>query len=253
MKDLQRQLSEYIPISWRVQQANEHGANCVCYIDARDAMERLDKVFGVSGWQRDQKEVKGRVYGGVGILVDGEWVWKWDAGVESNTEKEKGESSDAFKRACVNLGIGRFMYDLPIIRLNVTQHGERFNSKSNRKEPTYRPSKEKDNKQSILWNGDQLTTYINNNLPALAKMPQATLDRVMNKPDHYIVESSAIANTLNAGLLKCTDPTHFALMAQMMNAAPAEVAQRLASAFQQQLNTHKVVFDKQNKTYKKSA
>jgi hypothetical protein len=37
-------------------------------------------------------------------------VFKSDCGTESNTEKEKGESSDSFKRACVNWGIGRELY-----------------------------------------------------------------------------------------------------------------------------------------------
>ena len=43
------------------------------------------------------------------------WVWKWDCGTESNTEKEKGEASDSFKRACVNWGIGRELYTAPQI------------------------------------------------------------------------------------------------------------------------------------------
>ena len=43
------------------------------------------------------------------------WVWKWDAGAESYTEKEKGEASDSFKRACVNWGIGRELYTAPLI------------------------------------------------------------------------------------------------------------------------------------------
>ena len=36
-------------------------------------------------------------------------------GTESYTEKEKGQSSDSFKRACVNLGIGRALYTAPNI------------------------------------------------------------------------------------------------------------------------------------------
>lgn len=45
---------------------------------------------------------------------ESEWVWKWDTGSESNVEKEKGQVSDAFKRAAVKWGIGRFLYDLEI-------------------------------------------------------------------------------------------------------------------------------------------
>jgi hypothetical protein len=35
-------------------------------------------------------------------------------------EKEKGEASDAFKRACFNLGIGRELYDYPMIQIKLT-------------------------------------------------------------------------------------------------------------------------------------
>ena len=44
-----------------------------------------------------------------------EWVSKSDCGSESNTEAEKGEASDSFKRACFNWGIGRELYTAPFI------------------------------------------------------------------------------------------------------------------------------------------
>ena len=44
-----------------------------------------------------------------------EWISKQDVGKESYTEKEKGQASDAFKRACFNLGIGRELYTAPFI------------------------------------------------------------------------------------------------------------------------------------------
>ena len=50
-------------------------------------------------------------------MPDGAVMWRMDCGTESSTEKEKGESSDSFKRASVNWGVGRFLYDLDIIRL----------------------------------------------------------------------------------------------------------------------------------------
>ena len=54
------------------------------------------------------------LFAGVGIKIDDEWVWKWDTGSESQVEKEKGQVSDAFKRACVQWGIGRFLYSMDI-------------------------------------------------------------------------------------------------------------------------------------------
>ena len=114
LEDLKKQ----IPFKWRVQSFSKSSqtASCVAYIDARDVMDILDQVVGTENWQSDFKEIKGNLYAGVGIRLNNsiEWVWKWDCGTESNTEKEKGESSDAFKRAAVKWGVGRFLYDIPI-------------------------------------------------------------------------------------------------------------------------------------------
>lgn len=44
-----------------------------------------------------------------------QWIAKQDVGTESYTEKEKGQASDSFKRACVNWGIGRELYSAPFI------------------------------------------------------------------------------------------------------------------------------------------
>jgi len=82
------------------------------YKDARCDMNILDEVYGTENWQRDHKQVKDNMFCGIGIYNDKikQWIWKWDCGTESNTEKEKGEASDSFKRACFNLGIGRELY-----------------------------------------------------------------------------------------------------------------------------------------------
>lgn len=93
------------------------GVTLLLYQDARCAMDILDETVGCGNWQRDHKEVKGNMYCGISIW-DSEkkqWVTKWDCGVESNTEKEKGESSDAFKRSAVNWGIARSLYSAPTI------------------------------------------------------------------------------------------------------------------------------------------
>lgn len=87
-------------------------ARLLLYKDARVDMKLLDEVVGQENWQRDHKELKGNMYCGVGIWNEKrqQWIWKWDCGSESNTEKEKGEASDSFKRACANWGIGRELY-----------------------------------------------------------------------------------------------------------------------------------------------
>lgn len=108
-------------IEVRVGQVYEKGVSMLLYKNARVDMAILDETYGQMGWQRDHKEVKGNMYCGIGIydVESGEWVWKWDCGTESNTEKEKGEASDAFKRAGTNWGIGRELYTSPFIWLDV--------------------------------------------------------------------------------------------------------------------------------------
>ena len=93
-------------ISCRVNQINEKGLTLLLYKDARVDMDILDETVGSMNWQREHKELKGNIYCGVSIYNDkiNQWVTKWDSGKESNTEAEKGESSDSFKRACTNWG-----------------------------------------------------------------------------------------------------------------------------------------------------
>lgn len=112
IKDLKKE----IPYKWRVQSysANKPQAQCVAYIDARDVMDLLDDALGAENWQSDFKEADDKLFAGIGIKVNNEWIWKWDTGSESNMEAEKGQVSDSFKRAGVKWGIGRFLYNLDI-------------------------------------------------------------------------------------------------------------------------------------------
>jgi hypothetical protein len=84
----------------------------VLYKDARCDMAILDELYGITGWQRKHEVINGNLLCTVEIWdeINSRWVAKQDVGVESNTEKEKGQASDAFKRACVNIGIGRELY-----------------------------------------------------------------------------------------------------------------------------------------------
>jgi hypothetical protein len=109
-------LQKEIPYQWRVQSfsRNKPVCSCVAYIDARDVMRLLDEVVGAANWQDDYKVINDQLFAGIGINTKNGWVWKWDTGTESQTEKEKGVVSDSFKRAAVKWGVGRFLYDLEI-------------------------------------------------------------------------------------------------------------------------------------------
>lgn len=102
---------------WKVQTASEYGCQLVAYVDARIVADILDDTVGPANWQCKYEEVSGVVYCSIGILTESGWVWKQDAGTESNMDKEKGQASDAFKRAAVRWGVCRFLYDLSIIKI----------------------------------------------------------------------------------------------------------------------------------------
>lgn len=107
-------------IECRVSTVNKNGCGLLLYKDARVDQRLLDETVGPFNWQRSHEVINGNLFCNVGIYVRreggfGEWVWKQDVGKESFTEKEKGQASDAFKRACFNWGIGRELYTAPSI------------------------------------------------------------------------------------------------------------------------------------------
>lgn len=102
----------------RVQSCDDRGFVLLLYKNARCDMNILDETVGAENWQREHYECKGNLFCRVGINTNSNWVWKADCGTESNTEKEKGESSDSFKRACFNWGIGRELYTAPKTKIN---------------------------------------------------------------------------------------------------------------------------------------
>jgi len=93
------------------------------YKDARVDMKILDELFTPMGWKRSHKLIGDRLYCQVEVWDSEkkEWILKEDVGVESNTEAEKGQASDSFKRACVNWGIGRELYTAPKINIVLTE------------------------------------------------------------------------------------------------------------------------------------
>lgn len=176
-------LKKEIPYQWKIQSVHGDKASCVAYIDARDAMDLLDSVVGAENWQCDYKEVAGKVYCGVGLRIGKHgdpietttWVWKWDAGSESSYEKEKGEASDAFKRACVRWGIGRFLYNLEIKWVKV----KLFNNKPH-------PVDEGGNR---IYN---LTEYLNNPKPVVKSQAinKPVIDTVVDVFDGDVVPAT---------------------------------------------------------------
>lgn len=102
-------------IELRVNQISEKGLSLLLYKDARVDMCLLDEAVGAENWQCKYSDHKGTLFCSVGIRINNEWIWKEDAGAPSNIESQKGEASDAFKRACVRWNIGRELYSSPFI------------------------------------------------------------------------------------------------------------------------------------------
>ena len=110
-------------IDCRVGTMTDKGVSLLMYKDARVDMRLLDEVVGPMNWKREHELINGNLFCTVSIRDEkGEWVSKQDVGVESNTEKEKGQASDAFKRACFNWGIGRELYTCPFVWINLADN-----------------------------------------------------------------------------------------------------------------------------------
>ena len=99
-------------------QVTQYGkALCLLYKDARYDMSALDAMFGPKNWQKTYRLVGDSLFCTVSVW-DSEkncWVAREDVGTETQVAEEKGQASDAFKRACYNWGIGRELYTAPDI------------------------------------------------------------------------------------------------------------------------------------------
>lgn len=116
-------------IECRVGAVTDKGVSLLMYKDARVDMRLLDEVVGAENWQRKHELIDGQLFCTVSIRNEkGEWVGKQDVGTESNTEKEKGRASDAFKRACFNWGVGRELYSCPFVWVNLAQNEWKTNA-----------------------------------------------------------------------------------------------------------------------------
>lgn len=122
-KDYGRLLSdpfEEHDIEWRVQRSGampsggSGWAIVIAYVTNRAVQQRLDDVFGVEGWENVyQKSEDGKGYlCGLKVKFGDTWVTKWDGAEYTNVEPLKGALSGAMKRAAVQLGIGRYLYNI---------------------------------------------------------------------------------------------------------------------------------------------
>lgn len=129
---LEEKLKYPIPYKWKIQSVKGDKAQCVAYIDARDVMDLLDRAIGIENWRDSYYRDHDRLVCKLELRVNGEWIAKEDVGTESAFESEKGEYSDAFKRAAVKWGIGRFLYDLDTKWVDVNEKSQPIDKSGNR-------------------------------------------------------------------------------------------------------------------------
>ena len=106
----------------------------VPFVDSRAIQERLDKIFGPENWQNEfavspSAEDNSSAYVctiSVYSPERNEWIKKSDGSGATDIEPVKGGLSGALKRAASVLGIGRYLYDLEGLWVEIEQRGKSY-------------------------------------------------------------------------------------------------------------------------------
>lgn len=118
LKDIERELKKpFRPdeIEFRISAKTKDKTKglAVAYIQNRAVQNRLDEVMGFSNWKNEFIVTeKGKICG-LSLRIDDEWITKYDGASDTKIEATKGGISDSMKRAAVQWGIGRYLYNLP--------------------------------------------------------------------------------------------------------------------------------------------
>lgn len=104
-------------IEWRCGATNKDKTKCLAlpYITNRAIQKRLDAVLGAENWYPTFRDIDGGFVCTLSIRVGEEWIHKQDGAKNTNFEAIKGGISDSMKRAAVQYGIGRYLYEAEAI------------------------------------------------------------------------------------------------------------------------------------------
>lgn len=119
-------------LEWRLQQAFEEKMRgiAVPYVTNRAIQNRLDEAVGPENWYNDYKPWHGAgkkeaQLCGIAIYFEGRgFITKWDGAEDSDIEPVKGGLSDSMKRAAVQWGIGRVLYNMDTVWVNIEKRGK---------------------------------------------------------------------------------------------------------------------------------
>lgn len=153
MKALQKPLNPN-RVVWRVQQMgwsnNKPWVMVLAYLDNRAVQERFDEVFGIAGWKNEFKTgPDGGILCGISVKFDEEWVTKWDGADKTQVEAVKGGLSGSMKRAAVQWGVGRYLYDLPLT----------FAKTSDQKVDGWNKGYDREKKKNYWWENPKLPAW----------------------------------------------------------------------------------------------
>lgn len=121
-------------IEWRLQTTIEDQMRGVAipYVTNRAIQNRLDDVVGPENWHNDFKPWHGTgkkeaQICGIAIYFEGRgWIQKWDGAEDSDIEPIKGGLSDSMKRAAVQWGVGRVLYNMDTVWVSIEKRGRSF-------------------------------------------------------------------------------------------------------------------------------
>ena len=118
-------------IEWKIQVTTQDKSRgmAVAYMDARAVQKRLDDVVGPFNWKNvyslwhENSQICG-----ISIFnaERNEWVTKFDGAENSDFEPIKGGLSDSFKRAATTWGIGRYLYEMEGVWVDIEPKGKSF-------------------------------------------------------------------------------------------------------------------------------
>lgn len=178
-------------IECRVSTVSEKGLGLLLFKDARVDQRILDETFTPFGWRRTHQSIDGNLYCTVEIWDTDkkQWVAKQDVGTESYSEKEKGQASDSFKRACFNWGIGRELYTAPFIwvpgeLVKIEKKGDRLITKERFKVQAIAYNSRREISALSIINGRGQKVYALKEKPELAgitEMQMAALEKELER------------------------------------------------------------------------
>ena len=123
-------------VEWKIQVTTQDKTRgmAVAYLDARAVQRRLDEVVGPFNWKNvyslwhDNSQICG-----ISIFhaERNEWVTKFDGAENSDIEPIKGGLSDSLKRAASAWGVGRYLYEMEGIWVEIEAKGKSFGIKQN--------------------------------------------------------------------------------------------------------------------------